>query len=35
MLRATDANEPTTREDFLQFEKNLGKKLITGNKYYD
>ena len=27
MLRATDANEPTTREDFLQFEKNLGKKL--------
>ena len=27
MLRATDANEPTTREDLLQFEKNLGKKL--------
>lgn len=27
MLRATDANEPITREDLLQFEENLGKKL--------
>ena len=27
MLRATDANEAITREDLLQFEENLGKKL--------
>lgn len=27
MMRATDANEPITREDLLQFEENLGKKL--------
>ena len=27
MLRATDANEPITREDLLQFEEKLGKKL--------
>ena len=27
MLRVIDANEPITREDLLQFEENLGKKL--------
>lgn len=27
MQRATDANEPITREDLLQFEEILGKKL--------
>ena len=27
MLIATDANEPITREELLQFEENLGKKL--------
>ena len=34
MLRATDANEPITREDLLQFEEILGKKLPEAMKDY-